>query len=198
MNKTLILTALLLSSTSYANMYVKGGIGMYSGTDTFINPKDVGWNDLFTGGGGKDTKFDDQGIDFNVGLGFQITDSFSAELDLLKDNISMSYGLGLNLRLFKYNKLSIFTKAGISMIMYDDGILSNPSPINPPTLDDKEAIKLNLGFGVEYELNDSFSIYSSLDINEYSDITVRYNINTTGKAKVDNNAKMSVGVKYKF
>lgn len=98
----------------------------------------------------------------------------------------MSYGLGFNVRLFKYNRFSFFTKAGVAMEVYNDDILSNTysrpfpdfavNPVETQTLKITEtnAIKFSLGIGVEYELNDSFSLYSSLDFNTYNDVFVKH------------------------
>ncbi len=225
--KKLLLTAMLLSSTSHANMYVKGEIGSYSGTEIeFDHYANNNLNLLFMS---ESTEINEQGIDLNLGLGYQLTDSFAVELELGKNDIAMSYGLGFNVRLFKYNKFSFFTKAGVAMEVYNDDILSNtysrsfPSnalnPVETQTLKvtDANAMKFNLGIGIEYELNDSFSVYSSLDFNTYNDVLVKhdyyyaYEFVSAGNTlkyedvhsgemelKVADNTKMSVGMKYKF
>ncbi len=202
--KKLLLTAMLLSSTSYANMYVKGGIGMYSGTDTTYDRRA---NQFSSTGSIEETEIDDQGIGFNLGLGYNFTDSFSVELDLEKDAISMLYGIGFNVRLFKYNKLSLFTKAGISMVMYDNDILSNEKGIAgfnyTYEMTETEAMKFSLGLSVEYDITEKYSVYTSLEYAEYSDITANYftgGMLTGGpiEVSISQNTKMSVGVKYKF
>ena len=202
--KKLILTALLLSSTSYADVYVKGGVSLTPTTDTFIKRNQPTWsyNDI-----AKTTKFDDQGIGFNLGLGYNVSDSFSVELDLEKDGISLSYGLGMNLRLFKYNKLSLFTNFGVGIVMYDDDVLSGHHTTTYTTYYDYEikdsGMKISLGFGVEYDITEKYSVYTSLEYTENPEITTSFR-NQGGpvigdlNVKVDNNTKMEVGVKYKF
>ena len=198
MKKTLLLTTLLLSSTSYANMYVKGGLSLAPSTDTLLDKANsVNWNITRT-------KFDDQGTGFNFGLGYQLTDSFSIELGLEKDKISMSYGLGFNVRLFKYNKFSLFTKANVGMVKYDDGILSAVDDVGDVieyNLVESSAMKISLGLGVEYNINDKYSVYTSLERVEYDEITTHWEkpgIDGISDVGIAPHNQISVGAKYKF
>ncbi len=204
MKNTLILTALLLSSTSYANMYVRGGIGSFRSTTTEIAKEP-------SSGTFPDLTIREQGTNFNLGIGYNITDSFDIELGFEKDSISMSYGFGFNVRLFEYEKFSFFTKAGIAMVMYNDDVFlySMNNTEYTTKIEESDAPRFNLGIGVEYDISDNFSIYSAFDFNTYSDMKMSFTdtnlvppspVITSEPAlvKVEDNRKISFGVKYKF
>ncbi len=168
MKKTLLLTTLLLSSTSYANFYARGGIGTFRTTTIEIAKEPIS-------GTFPDLTIKEQGTNFNLGFGYNITDSFDVELGFEKDNISMSYGFGFNVRLFKYDKFSFFTKAGIAMVMYNDDVLLYSMDTEYTTkIEESDAPRFNLGIGVEYDVSDNFSIYSAFDINTYSDMKMSF------------------------
>ncbi len=200
MKKTLLLTALLISSTSYANMYVKGGMSLTPSTNTMI---DKGRSIISMDA--DQVKFDDQGVGFKLGLGYYISDSVSFELDLEKDGISMSYGLGMNVRLYNTDKFNFYTTLGFGKVMYDDDILSNPKDTTTTYYDyrmEDSVMKFSLGFGVEYDINENYSVYTTLEHVEYGELNVEYDITNTPTGdlylQVSPNTKMEVGVKYKF
>ncbi len=201
MKKTLLLTTLLLSSTSYANIYVKGGLSFTPTKTTY----DRRQNQYSSSGNIEETKIDDQGVGFNLGFGYNFTDYFSVELDLEKDGISMSYGLGLNVRFYNTNKFNFYTTLGIANTMYDDEILSNDETGGfnyKYEMIESEATKFSLGLGVEYNINEKYSVYTLLERVEYGDIRSKYSPSFASGDEIDvsiaPNNKISVGAKYKF
>ncbi|MHA1540668.1 MAG: outer membrane beta-barrel protein [Alphaproteobacteria bacterium] len=166
-------------------------------TKTILKPNQPDmWGDADQG------EIADQGMGFNLGLGYNVSDSVSFELGLEKDAISTSYGLGMNVRLYNTNKFNFYTTLGIANTMYDDGIISNPKSNYFYNLKESTAMKFSLGLGVEYDITEKYSFYTSLERVEYSGIITDFGVGSTNMGELDlsvaPNNKISVGAKYKF